>query len=398
VYEVDPNEGKLLQFSEKKTPLPAASETQLKRFWRRISSGLRAYQMWTQFAADARFSYRLFAREIDSTRKRGTGRLSHFLNMANQLFWAIIDKLSPARRVMMLIAMVLLFSTPNLPVRAANGMVRTITIDGPFWSALLLLGLLLLEVTDRVVMKRDLQIAKEIQSWLLPTTPPIVPGLEIDFMTRPANTVAGDYYDIFAYPSSKSSGEQAFLLAIADVVGKSVPAAMLMATFQASLKTLARTSGSLNDLVGLMNSYACGNSQKGRRFTTAFIAEYDPLKRQLIYVNAGHNPPILRRQSGAVERLTAGGVPLGIMEPVSYESGVVTLECGDWLVIFTDGVTEAENHLGEEYGEDRLLVPLSANASLGAPALLQAILDDLDEFVGQTQQHDDVTLMLLKVC
>ena len=92
-----------------------------------------------------------------------------------------------------------------------------------------------------------------------------------------------------------------------------------------------------------MNNYACSNSQDGRRFTTTFIAEYDPATRGLVYVNAGHNPPILRRQTGAIERLSEGGVPLGIQENASYKSGSVTLRSGDWLVIFTDGVTEAEN-------------------------------------------------------
>ncbi len=190
-----------------------------------------------------------------------------------------------------------------------------------------------------------------------------VPGLEIAFATRPANTVAGDYYDVFARPSSSSPGGT-FLIAIADVAGKSIPAAMLMATFQASLKTLANTAGSLTELVGRMNAYACTNSQNGRRFTTTFLAEYDPASRSLTYVNAGHNAPILRRQTGAIERLEVGGIPLGIQENAPYESGTVTLQSGDWLVIFTDGVIEAENVRNEEYGEARLLTMLHANVAV----------------------------------
>jgi len=119
-----------------------------------------------------------------------------------------------------------------------------------------MLVVVVLEVGDRVVMKRDLQIAKEIQAWLLPANPPLVPGLEIAFATRAANTVAGDYYDVFPRASSSSRGGE-FLIAIADVAGKSVPAAMLMATFQASLKTLASTAGSLAELVGRMNIWLC---------------------------------------------------------------------------------------------------------------------------------------------
>ena len=114
----------------------------------------------------------------------------------------------------------------------------------------------------------------------MPANPPPIPGLEIAFTTRPANTVAGDYYDVFARPGSGTQ-HQTFLIAVADVAGKSVPAAMLMATFQASLKTLSTTAGTLTELVGRMNRYACSNSQNGRRFTTAFIAEYDPATRTL---------------------------------------------------------------------------------------------------------------------
>jgi sigma-B regulation protein RsbU (phosphoserine phosphatase) len=207
--------------------------------------------------------------------------------------------------------------------------------------------------------------------------------------------VAGDYYDVFPRPSSKATGGT-FLIAIADVAGKSVPAAMLMATFQASLKTLSAVSGSLTELVSRMNIYACSNSQNGRRFTTTFLAEYDPASRSLTYVNAGHNAPILRRQTGAIERLQTGGIPLGIEENAPYESGAVTLQSGDWLVIFTDGVVEAENGRAEEYGEPRLQTLLNANTAVPPAALLSAVMSDLDHFVGTAPQHDDVTLMLLK--
>jgi sigma-B regulation protein RsbU (phosphoserine phosphatase) len=272
--------------------------------------------------------------------------------------------------------------------------VKVFALDFHFYGGLLLLVLLILEVGDRVVMKRDLQIAKEIQAWLLPANPPPVPGLEIAFTTRAANTVAGDYYDVFSRPGEGSAGNT-FLIAIADVAGKSIPAAMLMATFQASLKTLSSTHGKLTELVSRMNRYACSNSQNGRRFTTAFIAEFDPASRRLTYVNAGHNHPILRRQSGVIERLGIGGLPLGIMEDALYESGEVILQKGDWLAAFTDGVVEAENSFQQEYGEQRFLTMLHSGAMLTPPMLLNTIMVDLDRFVGNAPQHDDITCMLL---
>jgi len=186
------------------------------------------------------------------------------------------------------------------------------------------------------------------------------------------------------------------VFAMADVAGKSIPAALLMATIQSSLKTLTAAPLTLSELVQRMNAYACTNSQDGRRFTTAFIADYDPATRTMVYVNAGHNPPILRRPSGAIERLQAGGIPLGILETTPYAAGSVVLEEGDWLVVFTDGVVEAENVNGEEYGEPRLMFVVQTGTELSPEQLLRNVTGDLDRFVGGAPQHDDVTCMLVK--
>ena len=366
------------------------------RFWQRVTEGMQLNELWTQFRKDAHSSYRLYSGDVDSTRLEGISQGQHFLSVARQFFWAIIEKLTPARRVLLLAALVLVIVPGGEWTWATrSGEVKVFALDFHFYGGLLMFALLILEVGDRVVMKRDLQIAKEIQEWLLPTKPPLVPGLEIAFVTRPANTVAGDYYDIFAR-GCPDSVDTTFLIAIADVAGKSVPAAMLMATFQASLKTLSTTPGSLTELVSRMNRYACSNSQNGRRFTTAFIAEFDPVSHRLTYVNAGHNNPVLRRRSGLIERLEAGGMPLGIMETAPYQMGEVTVETGDWLAAFTDGVIEAENSARQEYGEERFLTMLHSGVMLTPAMLLNSILADLDRFVGGAPQHDDVTCMLLR--
>jgi phosphoserine phosphatase RsbU/P len=255
--------------------------------------------------------------------------------------------------------------------------------------------LLILEVADRVVMKRDLQIAREIQMWLLPANPPHVPGIDIAFATRPANTVAGDYYDVFARPAY-ASANQSYLVAVADVAGKSIPAALLMATFQASLKTLSATPSSLAELVNGMNHYACTNSQGGLRFITAFLAEYEPATRTLTYINAGHNQPILRHNSGLIERLDVGGLPFGIKGDASYLTETVAVGAGDWLVVFTDGVVEAVNEPGTDYGEERLISILNAGTETSPVKMLSRIMADLDFFVGNMPQQDDITCLLVK--
>jgi serine phosphatase RsbU (regulator of sigma subunit) len=365
------------------------------RFWTRVTDGMHADQLWKQFLTDARSSYQLYSKEIDAERAAGVPKFKHFLRLAGQFFWAVLEKLSPARRILLLVAIILiLFPGGEATWRGSAGDV-TYSLNTHFYGGLLMFLLLVLEVGDRVVMKRDLQIAKEIQTWLLPANPPAIPGLEIAFSTRPANTVAGDYYDVF--PRLKpGTTEPTYMFAMADVAGKSIPAGLLMATIQSSLKTLAAGPASLADLVSRMNQYACSNSQNGRRFTTAFIGEYDPVTHTLAYVNAGHNPPVLRRKSGAIEKLDQGGIPLGILDSASYSAGSAIFESGDWLIIFTDGVVEAENARSEEYGEQRLLFIVHTGAELTPSQLLESIMADLDRFVAGAPQHDDVTCMLVK--
>jgi hypothetical protein len=369
----------------------------VNRFWVRVTEGLEVSQLWAQFEKDARSSYRLYSSDVDRREAEAIRPGRRFLRTAEKFFWAILEKLSPARRVLLLVALVLLlFPSGGFTYKDKAGDVHVAEFDLHVWGGLTLLLVLVLEVGDRVVMKRDLQIAKEIQNWLLPNQAPAIPGIEIAFLTRAANTVAGDYYDVFARGGAEP-GQSRYLLAVADVAGKSVPAAMLMATFQASLRTLSGRPVSLPDLVRGMNEYACTNSQGGLRFTTAFISEYDPSTRILNYVNAGHNLPMLCRKSGALERLEAGGLPIGIMADAPYQSGVTTLAPGDWLVVFTDGVIEAVNTVDEEYGEARLLQTIASGSQDSPAQQMQRIMTSIDFFVGNTPQHDDMTCLLVKV-
>lgn len=367
----------------------------LKQYWERVTEGLEMGQLWKQFKSDAEVSFRFYRRDFDARSPHGE-RTKNILHTIQEFTWALLEKLSPARRVLVLLGvLILFFGGMGFSYKDKEGAVHGISIDFHFYAGLILLVVLMLEVADRVVMKRDLEIARDIQSWLLPTKPPQVPGLEMAFATRPANTVAGDYYDVFA--RNPGSNETQFLLAIADVAGKSIPAALLMATFQASLKTLSATQCSLSTLIGNLNQYACTNSQGGLRFTTAFIAEFDPATRVLNYINGGHNAPILKRASGDIERLTNGGLPLGILAESAYATGSLVLQPGDWLVIFTDGLVEAENSARDEYGEARLLEMLKADNTVTPDELLRRIMTNLDAFVGTAPQHDDVTCVLVKV-
>jgi len=371
-------------------------------FWQRVTEGIEIQVLWTQFVAEARASYSLYEREVDWEAMARESRGRRILKTASALFWAMIMKLSPARRVFLLFA--LLFGLLALMSGQVNkpepggftvGLPSNIT-----WVILALAGLLFLlalELADRVTMKRDLEIAREIQRWLVPEVPPTVPGVDIAFATRPANTVGGDYYDAFLRDIGPSDPPLSrLLLVVADVAGKSVPAALLMATFQASLRTLATARTPLSELVTGINRYACAHSLGGRRFTTAFFAELDPATRALTYIGAGHNAPILRRASGAFERLEASSLPLGIESGTCYECGTTTLANGDLLVAFTDGVIEAVNAKDEDYGEPRLLDVLKRAPLESAQATLKRVMNDVEAFVGPTRQHDDITYLILR--
>ena len=387
-------------------------EDQVRGFWRRVTDGLAIQQLWGQFKADARSSYGLYSREVDWEPVAGEMPSKRYWRITRALFWAMVMKLSPARRVMLILALALVFlGILGTEVRVSDTTVISLGGGEAILGALVLLLLLALELADRVIMKRDLEIAKEIQQWLVPDKPPVIPGVEIAFASRAANTVAGDYYDAFlrsatngtrtaAAISPEGADSRRLLLVVADVAGKSVPAALLMATFQASLRTLALAPASVTELVSGLNAYACEISQAGRRFTTAFLAEFDLATRRLTYVNAGHNQPMVLRGSGvavsqgSLDRLEAGGLPLGIMRDARYESGEVALAAGDRLVIFTDGVVEAENEAADEFGEARLLTELHLGRSSSASDALKRLMSSVDAFVGHAPQHDDITCLI----
>jgi phosphoserine phosphatase RsbU/P len=356
-----------------------------------VTEGLAIDQLWGQMKADAKSTYSFYARDVDWESINQGERWKKGFRIAWAFFQAMLMKLTPARRVVLLITCVLLML--NFQFHFGD---RNYTIDTSGFAILLLFLLLALELADRVTMKRDLEIAREIQHWLVPEHPPVVPGVDLAFATRPQNTVAGDYYDAFLRAGPEGHAGQTLLMVVADVAGKSVPAALLMATFQASIRALAARPGNLDELARDLNRYACDHSLAGMRFTTAFIAEYDPSARRISYVNAGHNAPFLRRASGAMLRLEEGTVPFGIDTAAEYHTSPVAIEVGDLLVIFTDGLPEAVDNSGAEYGEVRLQNRVEHFTNEPAATVLAAIMADVDGYVGPARQHDDITCMAVR--
>ena len=370
---------------------PESASTRVAGFWQRVSEGRRIDDLWSQFAADARSSYGFYGKDLDWDEINKLPAWKRPFRIGLNLFWAMMNKLTPARRVLLLLALVLLvFSGFELQFGD-----NTIEVRGEIFSALLFLLLLSLELADKITMKRDLEIAREIQSWLVPSSPPPIPNADVAFYTRPQNSVAGDYYDAF-YPIGDASSGGKLMLVMADVAGKSVPAALLMATLQASLRTIASEGLPLTELAARLNHYACAHSLGGQRFTTAVVAEYDPAMRQLAYVNAGHNAPVLRRADSSIERLESGGLPLGIAKEAAFPSAEITLHPGDTLILFTDGVVEAFDAANQEFSDARWVNIIRGLPPRNAQETLQYLMKSVEDFVGTTRQSDDITCLVLR--
>ncbi len=251
------------------------------------------------------------------------------------------------------------------------------------------------EAAQRERIHREMEIAREVQERLLPQQAPPVEGLDCAGYCRPAEGVGGDYYDFIPLADARLG------IAIGDVSGKGIAAALLMASLQASVRgQILHPEQSLAATIALVNRLVY-ESSASHRYATLWYAQVDPATRALEYVNAGHNPPLLLspRSGGEVEveRLETGGTVVGLLQGFSYEQGRVEMRSGDLLVAFTDGISEAENAAGEDWGEQRLIA--AARAAMGGTAAetIRALMEAADAFVAGAPQHDDMTLVVVRV-
>lgn len=364
---------------------PPRPPGRIQRAWGRLSDGLEVKQLWGQFRREARDSYELYRKEIDWDPREKERGFRRAIRIFRQMFWAVLMKLSPARRVFLVITMfVSILGAMNFALGKYS-----FSFDVRGIAFLLLFVLLGLELADRVTMKRDLEIARDIQRWLAPERPPEAPGMDLAFSTRPANTVGGDFYDAFY----RDADRKRLLLAVADVAGKSVPAALLMATFQACLHSVSEDCDDVVKLAERLNHFACSRSLEGRRFTTAFLAELNLDTFALEYVNAGHNAPVVQHADGRQERLERGGVPFGIDPAARYPSSNIRLERDDLLLIFTDGLVEAVNTAAAEYGDPRMLETLAGLKGRSAAETIRGMVASVDAFAAGARQYDDITFL-----
>jgi sigma-B regulation protein RsbU (phosphoserine phosphatase) len=261
------------------------------------------------------------------------------------------------------------------------------------------------DVAEQEKLRREVEIAKEVQARLFPQRLPPVDTLDYTGRCRAARGVGGDYYDFIPL------GEGRIGLALGDVSGKGISAALLMAGLQATLRSCALAHGDgIDRLMAEVNRRMVESSAAGK-YATFFYGVYDDRRGTLTYVNAGHNPPAVFRSSGELltngdsgavlsetpERLETGGIVVGMFEDVVYDVETIQLRQGDILLFFTDGVTEAVDAQEREFGEDRLFTVIRQNRRLFPNDLCDVVFRSVDSFVGSAAQHDDMTIVAARV-
>jgi serine phosphatase RsbU (regulator of sigma subunit) len=240
------------------------------------------------------------------------------------------------------------------------------------------------------VMKRDLTQAADIQRRMLPDEAPRMPNVDLAGFNVACRTVGGDYYDFFPYPDGRVA------LALGDVSGKGMPASLMMMALQARVQVLAEDPGDLGAFMSRLNKGTCAKCPSNR-FITFFFCVLDTNTGELRFANAGHNPPILVRASGEAQMLEGGGPVLGIVPLAPYREESIHLDRGDMLVLYSDGVTEANNPNFDEYGEERFMEVLCRNRTQPASVIVEAVTRSLTEFTAGAAQADDITLSVARL-
>ena len=248
---------------------------------------------------------------------------------------------------------------------------------------------LLEERFERERIKNELELATEIQQSFQPSAPPVMDGYEFQGISFSCYEIGGDYYDFIPQHDGK------MLIALGDVSGKGTAAALLMSSLHAAIHAQVAAKTSLHQMIKSVNEYLAENTPTNR-FVTLFAAELDSQTGVINYINAGHNPPLIGRADGKVQHLDAGGFPLGILPMAEFEVGQTRLEPGEALVIYSDGVSEANNLKGDEFGMERLTQVVSKNLQSSASGMRDKVEAALSAFTQTAPANDDITLVIVK--
>lgn len=358
------------------------------------------------FTRDTAEAYRYFTRHADTRALDALPWYKRWPAKFRLVFKGFTMRLSPARRVLYgfgvvaaLLGTVMLFrgfeSVKLLLFPFSIYLPLPQWVDGAAWLILGFLAinlLILMEVADRLSLKGELEIARDIQLAMLPSGVRETGDVTVCGMTRPANTVGGDFYDVIPLPDGR------LVVALGDVAGKGSPAALLMALLLAMMRTLVDEGLEAARLIARLNVQIAKHSPASR-FITFFYGLYDPRTGDLQFVNAGHLPPIIRRASGSFERITGStgsGLALGMFEEAKYDTNQIRLDPGDVLVMYTDGITEAENPEGRAFEDAGLEEVIGRTWMLDPRQMGAAIISAVETYAQDVRLGDDLTALVLK--
>lgn len=328
--------------------------------------------------------YDFYVDEEQRARLRAMHPIKRWFLLAAWLLKGLFLKLTPARRIMLLFTLILFIQGQStFRLQSAE-----FSLNLQIVSFLVLLVILMLELKDKLLAHDELRVGRAVQLALLPTCNPVLPGWDIWLYTRPANDVGGDLVDYLPLR------DQHLGLALGDVAGKGLGAALLMAKLQATLRALAPEAGDLRDLGQRLNTIFCRDGLPNR-FATAVYLEIGPNDGQVRLLNAGHPPPIVIRSAG-LEELPPVATPLGVLSEETYVEQSLDLAAGDMLVVYSDGLSEAGNRAGHFYGEERIREALPRMRGRTAADAGARLLAEVDRFIGEARPNDDLSLIVLK--
>jgi len=347
------------------------------------------------FQRDPQATFLFFAKNIDFEALKPLPWHRRYAYIISRVFIALAFQLSPPRRIAFAVATLLaiLGFIPRVAVRNAADQAVSVSFGfNVYWFlAIAIFALLLvMELRDKLTLKADLEIAREIQSELVASGPSEHGQFRIYCRMRPANTVGGDYCDVIELAESDE-----LAVVIGDVAGKGMPAALLMALLQGSLRTLLTAGHRGAELIARLNEYLSSSIPKNT-FVTLFYGELNTATGQFAYVNAGHNSPFHLNGAGGMERLTPTSMILGVIPDTPFESRTLCLAASDHVLLFTDGASEASNPEGVEFGEDRLGRFFQEHSALDQGELLEAIVQEVLKHCGLNRPHDDITLVSIR--
>lgn len=351
-----------------------------------IRSDFRQTKIKEEFKSEYKDLKQYFLTEVRKEKLESMNAFKKFFVLPWWLLKAMYLRLTPFRRILLFIGLILLLFSGNVEASGDNA---TLSLNiSAILISIIFLFILALELKDKLLAKTELQEGKAIQQSLMPEQSPKVKGWDIWLFTRSANDVGGDLLDFIQIDENK------FGVAVGDVAGKGLSAALLMAKLQSTIRALVYDYPLLETLGDKLNKIFHRDSPS-KIFASLIYVEINCESGNVKFINAGHYPPILAR-SEKVEQLEKDAPALGLIKEATFNKQLVSLNQNDFMIIYSDGLTEAKNESGEFFGETKLIEILTNRQPMTSQQLGEKIIVNVDNFIGKIPAHDDLTLAVLK--